>query len=118
MTATIKTGLMYSPLTSKVYWGRMNTKSGVVVGNNKKDITSDFIGVMLQKFTINTSQNVTSNGKLECVVMVLDDKKCHKYMAANDMYDLLSTIENDNNQVPEWLWDKIQSVLAKARGEK
>ena len=37
--------------------------------------------------------------------------------AAPDMYDLLSTIENDDEAIPEWLWDKIQLVLAKARGE-
>ena len=36
---------------------------------------------------------------------------------APEMYDLLDSIENDNNQVPEFLWEKIQSVLAKARGE-
>ena len=37
--------------------------------------------------------------------------------AAPEMYDLLSTIENDSNQVPEWLWQKIQKTLAKARCE-
>lgn len=37
--------------------------------------------------------------------------------AAPDMYDMLHSIENDSNQVPPFLWDKIQAVLAKARGE-
>ena len=37
--------------------------------------------------------------------------------AAPDMYDMLHSIENDSNQIPPFLWDKIQSVLAKARGE-
>ena len=37
--------------------------------------------------------------------------------AAPEMYDMLQSIENDSNQVPPFLWDKIQSVLAKARGE-
>lgn len=41
----------------------------------------------------------------------------HLIAAAPEMYDLLSTIENDSNQVPEWLWQKIQKTLAKARGE-
>ncbi len=36
----------------------------------------------------------------------------------NEMYELLDSIENDAEQVPVWLWDKIQSTLAKARGEK
>lgn len=41
----------------------------------------------------------------------------HLISAAPEMYDLLATIENDNGQVPEWLWLKIQDCLAKARGE-
>ena len=80
----IKTGLMFSPLTEKVYWGKMNTKTGVSVGNNQKDITSDFIGTMLQKFPINTRQNIVSNGKTECVVMVLDEEKAMDYINAKE----------------------------------
>jgi hypothetical protein len=34
--------------------------------------------------------------------------------AAPDMLDMLMTIENDINQVPEWLWNKIQDVIKKA----
>ena len=37
--------------------------------------------------------------------------------AAPDMYEVLTSIENDTGQVPEWLWDKIQQALQKARGE-
>lgn len=36
---------------------------------------------------------------------------------APEMYDMLDSIENDGEQVPQWLWDKIQLTLAKARGE-
>lgn len=42
----------------------------------------------------------------------------HLIAAAPEMYDLLTSIENDADQVPAWLWDKIQLTLAKARGEK
>ncbi len=42
----------------------------------------------------------------------------HLIAAAPEMYEMLATIENDSGQVPAWLWDKIQSTLAKARGEK
>lgn len=80
----IKTGLMFSPLTERIYWGKMNTRTGVSVGNNQKDITSDFIGIMLQKFPINTCQNVTSNGKTECVVIVLDEETAKKYCSAKE----------------------------------
>ena len=37
--------------------------------------------------------------------------------AAPEMYELLNSIENDDGQIPTFLWDKIQSVLAKARGD-
>ena len=36
--------------------------------------------------------------------------------AAPDMLDVLKTIENDESQVPEWLWDRIQAVIEKAEG--
>lgn len=41
----------------------------------------------------------------------------HLIAAAPEMYDMLHSIENDANQIPPFLWDKIQVVLAKARGE-
>jgi hypothetical protein len=33
---------------------------------------------------------------------------------APEMLELLMTIENDSNQVPEWLWDKIQTLIKEA----
>ena len=42
----------------------------------------------------------------------------HLIAAAPEMYDMLHSIENDVNQIPPFLWDKIQDVLKKARGEK
>ena len=41
----------------------------------------------------------------------------HLIAVAPEMYDMLNSIENDANQIPPFLWDKIQTVLAKARGE-
>jgi len=41
----------------------------------------------------------------------------HLIKTAPEMYDLLMTIENDSDQVPAWLWNKIQLTLKKARGE-
>jgi len=40
-----------------------------------------------------------------------------KKSASSEMYDMLASIENDDNKIPAWLWDKIQATLAKARGE-
>ena len=54
----------------------------------------------------------------ECIAEVVHEEyDAHLIAAAPDMHDLLVTIENDNNQVPAWLWDKIQCTLKKARGE-
>ena len=92
MMSKLKTGLMYSPLTSNIYWGRVNTETGVSVGNNQKDVTSDFIGVMLQKFPINTRQNITSNGVNEAVVFVLDNEKAKRFDSANEMFKILCEI--------------------------
>lgn len=34
--------------------------------------------------------------------------------AAPEMLEMLSSIENDENQVPKFLWDKIQLIIKKA----
>ena len=49
--ANTKTGLLYSELTGRVYWGTVNTKTNVA-RSDKKDVTSDFIATMLQKFPV------------------------------------------------------------------
>ncbi len=42
------------------------------------------------------------------------DDKLKLLVAAPEMFEVLQTIENDNNQVPEWLWNKIKAVIKKA----
>lgn len=37
--------------------------------------------------------------------------------AAPEMYDFIETLENDDGKIPDWLWEKRNQVLAKARGE-
>lgn len=37
--------------------------------------------------------------------------------AAPDMYEALSSLENDSNQMPDFMWDIVQAALKKARGE-
>lgn len=82
------------------------------------------------KFTKGPWVARTHDGELKHAVIYLngggfDISNCpdcvanaHLIAAAPDMYDALASIENDGNQVPAWLWDKIQDTLAKARGEK
>lgn len=36
--------------------------------------------------------------------------------AAPEMLDLLKTIENNAEQVPEWLWEKVQEVITRVEG--
>ncbi len=36
--------------------------------------------------------------------------------AAQEMLEVLETIENDTGIVPEWLWRRIQDVVRKAGG--
>lgn len=57
---------------------------------------------------------VTQYGSSDVAIM---NANAHLIAAAPEMYDVLSTIENDDGTIPKWLWDKIQLVLAKARGE-
>ena len=75
----IKTGLMFSPLTERIFWGKINQKTGVAVGGNQKDITSDFIEIMLQKFPIGTRQNITVNGETEAVVIVVNEDVADRF---------------------------------------
>ena len=36
--------------------------------------------------------------------------------AAPEMLDVLETIENDDSSIPEWLYERIKIVIAKAKG--
>jgi hypothetical protein len=124
-----KTGLMYSELSTKVYWGTLNKKTGIA-RSGKKDVTSDFIGVMLQKFPVGFKQNIECNGKVEAVVIVVDKEKSHKLGCANDMYEelerdfenlsrFIKTLEQHSN---DWIFytnelKRKKCLLAKARGE-
>lgn len=69
-----KTGLLYSPITERIYWG-LHNGNGVAVGSKQKDITSDFIQAMEMKFPINTVQNVSVNGDNKYRVIVVDMDK-------------------------------------------
>jgi hypothetical protein len=69
-----KTGLLFSPLSDRIYWGRHNGK-GLAVGDNQKDITSEFLQVMQLKFPVNTAQKVSINGENKYRVIIVDMEK-------------------------------------------
>ena len=61
---------------------------------------------------------------LLCYDTIWDEKSLDKetveanakiMVAAPEMLEVLETIENDNNQVPDWLWKRIKSVIKKAK---
>lgn len=58
----------------------------------------------------------TSSRHVVCHMSLTDDRSENASLlaASPDMLDMLKTIENDSNQVPDWLWNKIQAVIAKA----
>ena len=58
----ITTGIGYSPLTERVFMGRQNPEKGMWVGNDKKDITQEFIATMFAYVSENTSRTI-STGK-------------------------------------------------------
>jgi len=126
----LKTGLMYNELSNKVYCGTINQDTGIARAG-KKDVTSDFIGVMLQKFPVGFKQNIECNGKVEAVVIVVDEEKSHKYSCVNEMYEMLESIFNIEHErggslgvdgsfhykVSEDVFKKVGLLLEKARGE-
>lgn len=38
--------------------------------------------------------------------------------AAPEMLDVLMTLENDGGDIPDWMWERIRAVIAKALGEE
>lgn len=123
--ANTKTGLLYSELTGHVYWGTMNADTGIARGN-KKDVTSDFIGIMLQKFPPNFKQNIVCNGKFEAEIIVLgeDNKNRARFEVAKEMEDMLAEVlhnmevgNSEHTEINDAMIPRISALLAKARGE-
>lgn len=42
----------------------------------------------------------------------------HRANMYEELVDLIATIENDDRKIPEWLWDRVQTVLSRARGDE
>lgn len=75
------TTIGYSPLTEKIYLGQINPKKpGWWVGNKKRDITSEFIAVMLQKFEPGFEHTIDASpsGKVYKVRVIEVDEKEEK----------------------------------------
>ena len=64
-----KLHLGHSPLTGNIYIGKQKDNRWV---GEKRDITNEFIQVMLHKFQPNTTQNITIDGKEKYRIVVVD----------------------------------------------
>ena len=68
-----KMHLGHSPLTDNIYLGKQKGNHWV---GEKRDVTNEFIQVMLQKFEPNTVKGITIDGKLTYnVIIVPVDRK-------------------------------------------
>lgn len=49
----------------------------------------------------------------------MDDQKQNalKCIHAEDMFEILDTLENDDNSIPNFLWSKIQNILKGIKDE-
>jgi len=65
-----KLHLGHSPLTGKIYLGRQKNENEW--SGEKRDVTNEFIQVMLHKFEPNTIQNITIDGKPKYRIAVID----------------------------------------------
>lgn len=53
--------------------------------------------------------------KTDNLVDIRDNETNAKLIAAApELLDVLQTIENDNNQIPDWLWIRIKLAIRKA----
>jgi hypothetical protein len=66
---TTKTGLMYSPITKQILWGRSNEKG--IYSGTPKNVTNSFLQVMKHKFPVNSCQNISINGENKYRVLVV-----------------------------------------------
>jgi hypothetical protein len=118
----LKTGLFYSELSNRVYWATVNQKTGIA-RSGKKDVTSDFIGVMLQKFPVGFCQFVSCNGVNEAMVIVAKPEQSHNLVQADKMYNNLKRLVSYLEEIAETpeeqqMLYEANACLAAARGEK
>jgi hypothetical protein len=67
--------LGYSPLTEEIYLGKTNPKKPNEWLGDKKNITNNFIQVMLQKFEPNTETTIKAGGEPKYKIIVIDNSR-------------------------------------------
>lgn len=66
-----KLQLGYSHLTERIYLGKKNV-GGERWSGEKRDVTNEFIEIMLKKFDPNTTHTISLDGKPSLRVLVVD----------------------------------------------
>ena len=108
--SNVKTTLSYSPLSGRIYWGRVNLDTGRAVGVAKTDVTNAFLQCVEHKFPINTSADMTVDGKhVSTIYNVSSDLKVLSFSPVdpdeidggmyNKLTDLLGTRDFDEHGV-------------------
>jgi hypothetical protein len=72
--------LKYSALSEAIYLCKINLKNPNVCQGDKKDITNNFIQVMLEKFEPNTETSISVNGEPKYKIRVITIKKPKKVL--------------------------------------
>ncbi|AUR98373.1 head-closure protein [Vibrio phage 1.250.O._10N.261.55.E11] len=108
--ANVKTTLSHSPLSGRIYWGKVNLETGIAVGNSRKDVTNAFLQCVEHKFPINYSQNMTVGGKhVSTIYNISSERKVIAFSPVdpdeidgelyNKLTDLLGTRDFDEHGV-------------------
>lgn len=90
----IKSGIGYSPLTEKIYWGKQNKEKRIWVGE-KTDITNDFINVLFEYIGPNEYRKITTiNGLDENIVINVKKDKASLNKVIKFLQKELTEIKN------------------------
>jgi hypothetical protein len=117
-----KLHLGYSPLTEKIYLGKQKGKEWI---GEKRDVTSEFIQTMLQKFEPEKENTITAGGvpKFKIVVTNSDNDIIKNYKNKVSKVSEMSIIGIMDNMCVESIgnpdlfeaWKKIKADIVKNR---
>lgn len=88
-----KTGIGYSPISDRVYLGKQNPTKSMWTGT-KEDITSDFIGVALAYFEVNTIREIGCSDTSSNLVINIKHDKAGLKRIINNLTKRLESFES------------------------
>lgn len=92
----IKSVLGYGPVTRRIYWGKINDRKPEVWVGSKKDVTSNFIHVLVTAFCpAGSVRPITVDGKVEAHVFTVSNTKDSMLAAAKKLTDMAEELSNE-----------------------